>query len=320
MNPKILAAVRRAILTVATMALATPAFSEVVRVTIASKEPVLGGMPFGSAGPYQKLVGTIHFALDPENAYNKDIVDLERAPRDPQGRIEFSSDLFVLRPVNASRGNGVVLLDVINRGNKQLLTTFNLARGSADPQTAEDFGDGFLMQQGFTIVAVGWELAARGGIALYPPIATTKDGPITGWIRNWFVPDEAAASFDLTSSLWTGFKSYPPLDTGAQAYRLTERKGFFAPARPLPRTQWRFGRVSNGVFDPDPTYITLEGGFKPGFVYELAYVTKDPRVMGTGFAALRDAAAYFKHAPNAEIRAHSCTPTAPLRRDGCSAR
>ena len=37
------------------------------------------------------------------------------------GRVEFSSDLYILRP-KAPRGNGAALVDVLNRGNKVVLT------------------------------------------------------------------------------------------------------------------------------------------------------------------------------------------------------
>ncbi len=76
------------------------------------------------------------------------------------GRVEFSSDLYILRP-KAPRGNGAALVDVLNRGNKVVLNGFNRG-GSPDPATENDLGDRFLMRFGFTIVWVGWEFDLDG--------------------------------------------------------------------------------------------------------------------------------------------------------------
>ena len=93
------------------------------------------------------------------NPHNRRIVDLEHAPRDADGRVHFSSDLYVLRPVDPAKANGVLLFEVANRGNKGLLARFNRAAArSADPTTAADFGDGLLMKDGYTLVWIGWEL------------------------------------------------------------------------------------------------------------------------------------------------------------------
>jgi len=70
----------------------------------------------------------------------------------------FSADVYILAPRDQSRGNGVALFDVVNRGNKTLLARFNHAAQSVDPKTEADFGDGFLMQRGYTLIAVGWQL------------------------------------------------------------------------------------------------------------------------------------------------------------------
>src|SRR6202008_2752863 len=92
--------------------------AEVTRVEISSRQDVLGGKAFGSVGPYEKLTGKVFFAVDPKNPHNKIIADLDQAPMNPQGRVEFSADLFILRPKDSSKGNGVIVLDIPNRGGK----------------------------------------------------------------------------------------------------------------------------------------------------------------------------------------------------------
>src|ERR1700688_3070994 len=124
--------------------------AEVTKVEITSKQDVLGGKAFGTVGAYEKLTGKVYFAIDPNNPRNKIIADLDKAPRNAQGKVEFSADLFILRPKDGARGNGVALFDVVNRGRKGLLNTFNRGTGSTDPTTDADFGDGLLMREGYT--------------------------------------------------------------------------------------------------------------------------------------------------------------------------
>src|SRR5690242_3570177 len=159
--------------------------AEVTKVEISGRQDVLGGKAFGTAGAYEKLTGKIYFAVDPKNAHNKIIVDLDKAPKNAQGRVEFSSDLFILRPKDPSKGNGVVFLDIPNRGRKGLLGTFNRAKGAEDPASEEEFGDGLLMREGYTLVSVGWEFdipKKKGLILLDAPVASDNGKPITGWI------------------------------------------------------------------------------------------------------------------------------------------
>ena len=107
--------------------------AEVTRVEISSKQDVLGGKSFGTVGAYEKLLGKIYFAIDPNNPHNKIIVDLDKAPKNAQGKVEFSADIFIIRPKDPSHSNGSVIFDIPNRGGKGVLSTFNRAKGSADP-------------------------------------------------------------------------------------------------------------------------------------------------------------------------------------------
>src|SRR6266436_2694168 len=168
---------------VAVVAALAPAMThaEVTRVEISSRQDVLGGKSFGTIGAYEKLSGKVYFAVDPNNQHNKIIADIDKAPRNSQGKVEFSADLFILRPKDPAHGNGVLFFDVVNRGNKELLSTFNHAIGSADPTTEAEFGDGLLMRQGYTLVAVGWQFdvpKTKNRIGFDAPIATDHGQPI----------------------------------------------------------------------------------------------------------------------------------------------
>ena len=142
------------------MALALGAVSaeaRVVRLSIERREPVLGGRPFGLAGPYERLVGTVEFALDPSHPRNQAVVDLPLATRDARGEVVFSADFDLIKPVDYARGNGRVYYEVPNRGGKGILRRLQYARSSLDPREEADFGDGWLMRQGFTLVWMGWQ-------------------------------------------------------------------------------------------------------------------------------------------------------------------
>jgi len=284
---------------------ATPesARAEVTGVVLTHCEDVLGGRSFGTTGPYEKCTGKIYFTLDPSLPRNQIIADLEKAPRNASGGVNFSSDLFVLRPKDPSRGNGVLFFDKVNRGNKALLTRFNMGVGAVDPTTEAHFGDGYLMREGYTILAVGWEHSPNTpAVSLYPPIATDNGTPISGEIGNWFIPLHAGRTFDLTSEYWTGFRDYPPLDPTDPTYTLTVRKGPHGEPTLVPRQSWEFGRFENGAVVYDPHTLLLWTGFMPGYTYHLTYRTKDPRVIGVGAAAIRDAASYFKYNESSPIR------------------
>lgn len=278
--------------------------AEVTRVEISSKQDVLNGKAFGAAGAYEKLSGRVYFAVDPNNPHNKIVADLDKAPRNAQGKVEFSADLFILRPKDTSRGNGVALFDVVNRGRKGVLGVFNRAKGSLDPATNEEFGDGLLMREGYTIVAVGWEFDVRKDkekdlIALTVPIATENGKPITGWISPWFIPNKTSASYEWTAEYNT--PAYPPLDPKDPKYRLTVREGWVAAQRLIPRGDWQFGKMDNGQVAFNPDWLTLKGGFKAGMTYQLTYESKDPPVAGLGCAAIRDFASAIKNNSDAIV-------------------
>src|SRR5437667_12758672 len=100
---------------------AAPLSAEVVRIEVQSRSDLAGGQPFGAAGPYEKIAGKIFFAVDPAVPANRIVADIDKAPRNSAGKVEFSADFFVMKPKNIARGNGAVLYEVSNRGGKGML-------------------------------------------------------------------------------------------------------------------------------------------------------------------------------------------------------
>jgi len=274
---------------------ATGVFARVVRVEVESREAVLDGKPFGLAGPYERLTGKVFFAVDPNNSANRVITDIDLAPRNSDGEVEFSSEFFLLKPRNAARGNGTVLYEVSNRGNKGMLSFFNRASGSRDPADEAHFGDGFLLDEGFTLLWLGWQFDVPeepGRMRLTAPIATQNGKPIQGLVRGDFVVQDRVYDHLLSDR---SHIPYEVADPDAPGTQLTVRDSVEAPRHVIPRSEWRFGRMENGEVVPDSGRVYLKGGFAPGKIYEVVYTAGNPPLVGLGPTAIRDMVSRLKH-------------------------
>lgn len=273
------------------------AVAEVDSVVVERREDVLGGRVFGDAGPYEKIVGRVYFAFDPANPANAAIVDLDRAPRNARGLVEAWANFVVLRPKNAVPGGGTALLEVSNRGGKASLVYFNGATGSRDPSAEAEFGDGWLMRAGVTVLWVGWQHdvpLVDGWLRLRVPVASENGEPIDGLVRADWTVDARARTLALGHR---NHVAYSVSDPNHPDNVLTVRDGRLAPRRVVPRERWRFAREEGGRVVEDWTHIYAEAGFEAGKIYELAYRARDPKVVGLGLAAVRDMIAYAKHNP-----------------------
>jgi hypothetical protein len=287
---------------------ASAADAHVTRVEIISRADVQDGRAFGLAGAYERIIGRVYFAVDPANIHNRQIVDLDKAPRNAQGEVEFSADLYLFRPKDMNKGNGAVLFEVSNRGGRGIL---RLVDGGGASDANGEIGDGFLLREGYTIAWLGWQpdLAELGEkVRLTAPIAHDAGGKeIRGLVRSDFTPSQKIDDMPLGHIMLgpAGGKSYPVDDPGSAKNVLTVRDTPAGARQIIPRSQWSFGRSVDGKLVSDPHYIHLDSGFQPGRIYEVVYEAKDPVVVGTGLAAVRDFLSYLKYDPQA---------TAPARR------
>jgi Alpha/beta hydrolase domain len=273
---------------------AASAQAEVVRIDVQSRADVLSGRPFGSAGSYEKLSGTIYFAVDPRNTANQIIADIDNAPGNADGRVEFSSTFYLLKPKDASRGNGTLLYEVSNRGGKAMIGFFNRTVSSLDPQKADDFGDGFLLEQGFTLLWVGWQFdppLRDGLVRVFAPIAREPDGSsIRGVVRSDFVPVQPVKQMSLADRDHLAYRVADPKDPRNE---LTVRDSIEGLRRAIPRDHWEF--------TDDRKSIRMAAGFEPGKIYEAVYTSEDPPVVGVGAAAVRDAVSKLKYGSASEL-------------------
>jgi hypothetical protein len=273
-----------------------------IRLEIARREPFADGHAFGERGAYEKLVGTARFAVDPERAPYGAIVDIDRAPRNDEGLVEFESEVAILKPLQVAAGNGRLLFDVVNRGNKRIVQFFNDAPASNDPSSLAQAGNGFLMRQGYTVVWAGWQgdlLPVGGQMTMRLPVATERGRPITGLVRTEFIADAPGiASFPLSGNAYT--RSYPAAAPDPARARFTVREREGDPRTPIPAGRWQFARAERDAGGgarpvPSATDCYLGEGFRPGWIYELVYEARDPLVLGLGFVAVRDLVAYLRH-------------------------
>jgi hypothetical protein len=193
------------------VSIARPAQARITRIQITSvQSPNFEGTSFGSTGPYEKLVGRFYGEIDPKDPLNAIITDIELAPVNARGMVEYSGNVMIIRPVDPQKGNHKLLFEINNRGHILALASLNdAAQNSNDPAKAADAGNGFLMRQGYTLAWAGWDAISGvtpgvggGPFVLDVPVAKNPDGSeITGLSLEEFVIDN-----DTTT---TGQLSYP---------------------------------------------------------------------------------------------------------------
>lgn len=276
--------------------------ADVTRIVIdptKSAIPAYGGRSFGSGGQYQRLVGLAYGELDPQSPRNRLIQDIELAPRNASGKVEYVASFSVIAPLDASRASGLLFYEVVNRGNEG--TQRFLAGGAED-------GEQFLMSRGAVILRSGWQgdIPADdpgnwGGktYSIKVPIARHPDGTvITGKILHEFVNVSGS-----TAPLVVLQRRVPYLPASletAQA-RLTStpsltNEGKTGPVTTIGSGDWAWADCSATPFPgrPDPTNVCLKHGFNPSLLYRLIFTAKDPLVLGIGFAATRDLVSFFR--------------------------
>ena len=274
---------------------------------VESRADLPGNASYGLAGHYEKISGKVRFEADPGNPANSMIVDLEHAPRNARGMVEFSADFFLIKPKQMEKSNGTLLVGVPNRGSKRLLTFFNHASAEGrkwdapDPDDVANLGDGFLMRHGFTLLWIGWQFDTPlngENLRAYLPSALDERSPITGLVRSDFVVTEPGYDFTLGDR---NHIPYPVADTSGANNMLTVRDSVEGDRQVIPRRRWSFARREGDRVIADPTRVYLETGFEPHRIYEVVYEARNPTVIGLGLAGIRDAASQLKRGPTESL-------------------
>lgn len=280
-------------LTVLSVVLATPSAAEIRRIEIESRQPLPG--LFGAAGAYEAVRGRAYGDLDPADTRNAIITDITLAPRNAQGRVEYSATFALIKPVDMALASGVLIYDVPNRG-------FTLPF-AGDPD-------------GHVHLVSGWQ----GDLDPSPvqqtltvPVAHHADGaPITGQVLARFIDMAAGAKSLPIQGGVTGIVTWrrpTPVSLDTTAARLVRKRNDADPGEAVAATDWAFADCAQTAFPgrPDAASLCLKDGFYPAYAYELTYTGQDPLVLGIGFAAVRDLNVFFRDAPSTEAAPNPIT-------------
>ena len=268
------------------LAFATPTQAEITRLVVEQSESL------GSDG-YEKLTGHAYGEVDPRLPLNAIITDLEFAPRNGRGMVEYVATFTILKPADMANASGVLVYHVPNRGRAPL----------SDYTVGSTTLGGFYAdarKQGHVLVTSGWQAdlePAEGRQTLSVPVARNPDGTsITGRVLARFSDMPAnATTVPILRGGVAGTADPVSLDTTKAV--LTRRAAESSAVVPLHSADWAFADCSARRFPgrPDPTSVCLKDGFDPAYLYELVYTAKDPKVHGIGFAATRDLISYLRY-------------------------
>lgn len=298
----------------ALLTVATPATAKLTRLEIEKREIVAEGQSFGNIGAYEKLTGRAWFEVDPEHRRNKIITDVNSATLNNNGKVEFSADMVILKPVYLENGSGMLFFEVNNRGNKLMFSKLHDTPASANrnnPMSVEDFGNGFLMRRGHVLAWVGWGADIEPGdnrLTVDFPVAMHEGKPGTGFIFTEF-SDRNFGGGNPTSLPLSGssrIRPYPSVsldknEAQAQLYMLASDSprpsGPEIPrGAPVPDEDWAFADCPDGwPGTASKSHICLRNGFLNNRNYHLLYIAENPDVMGLGYATTRDFISFLRN-------------------------
>jgi hypothetical protein len=273
----------------------------ITKIVISEKEHLANGYDFSVTGAYEKLIGKAYGEVDPKSPLNKMIVNLDKAARNHNGRVEYWTDIYILKPVDMKQGNGKIFYEAPNRGSKRILMFLNDAPESNDPTLIEHTGNGFLMRQGYTIVWSGWQgdlIPGDNFLVMGVPSATNKGKEIIGTVRaEIVVTREGIFSQPLSGD--ERVQSYEAATLDKSQASLTVREKSYGRRIPVPKSDWEFATCSKKAGEleikPSTTDLCVLTGYKPGSIYEFIYQAKNPLVLGLGFAAVRDLISFLRY-------------------------
>jgi Alpha/beta hydrolase domain len=291
-----------------------PLSAAVSRVEITRREQFAGGVAFGATGAYEKLVGTAFLEVDPADPRNALIQDIDKVPRNARGMVEYSTEVYILKPVDLKKGNAKIFFQVNNRGNKSVLQQFDDAPASNDPATAGDAGNGFLLREGYTLAWSGWESDVLPGLdrmTIRLPTASEGGAEVTGPLTVRFdvarqIPLDGAVSLPLSGR--ADSDSYQTASLDPASATLSVQDDVATPERTISPDQWAFATcrrnmVSGAIEDVTPSRkdICLFDGFDPNQLYTLRYTARNPKPLALGFAVTRDVLSWLRYEPSSPL-------------------
>jgi hypothetical protein len=253
------------------------------------ESPNFEGLSFGSVGQYEKIRARAYGEVDPADPRNAIITDIALAPRNQNGNVEYSTDVYILKPINMSNGNGRIFYEVVNRGSKLVNSPF-LGVGGSNPTTAAQAGDGLPFRLGYTMVWSGWEdqtILPSGGNTMNAsfPVARNPDGTsITGQTI-------VETIFDNTTTMTLTLR-YRVATLDKSQHRLMVRNRNDQALVEVPASDWSFDNERTLRINRRSAFLSA---YDAGASYWFIYMAADPVVNGLGFAATRDVISFLRH-------------------------
>ena len=255
----------------------------VTRIEVLKVEPVSAAAASGGViPPYERISGRFYGELDPKDPKNALITDIQFAPKNARGMVEYVGTFSLMKPADMSKASGVLIYSVVNRGN-------GAASASAE---------------GHVSLVSGWQgdvVPSATNQTIQVPRAKNPDGSsITGPLVIRIVSQSGNTAALMIPRATPS--PYPPvtLDTTKATLIAAVSEtttGVKSGVMKIASGDWAFATCEKTPFPgtPDPQHICLKNGFNPALLYELRYTAKDPLVLGIGFAATRDINSFFRY-------------------------
>jgi hypothetical protein len=270
----------RAALTLAVCATNGVGIAQAAVVKLSIESRTLIAARAGEWPTHELIRGRYGGELDPADAHNSVITDLSLAPRNTQGKVEYSATFALTRPLNSREASGVLFYDTPNRGNATAVVD----------------------AKGHMHLVSGWQGDIPPAVELQTatvPVARNADGsPVTAPVFARFVDMPAGAkSLPIVGGIGAGVPRPEPVSLDSSQAKLIRLRSDTKPGELLPASHWAFADCSQTPFPgvANPKSLCIKEGFDPAFAYELTYTGKDPPVLGIGFAAVRDLVAFLRY-------------------------
>jgi len=251
----------------------------------AIESPTFGGRSFGNIGRYERLMGYAVGAVDPADEHNAGIVNIDKAPCNEEGQVEYKSEICILRPIDPAKANGWLFYEVLNRGSKRAVCRVNTAPAVNHSETEDVAGNGFLMEQGYTLLWSGWQDDVKIGndrMRAYYPVALDGECALVGRVLDETIDDTNAATFTKELIYPAAALDINDADLTVRVHERDERQ------RPA-GLSWHYR---------DEYHIEItrpnDPVFDAGAIFEFIYTAKDPKVTGLAFALHRDIADFLR--------------------------
>ncbi len=268
-----------------------PGEARVTRIAVNTPLDPDPALTTGAPFPIKRITGRAFGELDPRDSRNSIIQDIQLAPRNANGNVEYQATFQLIVPSDPANMSGLMWHDVPNRGGR--VTIVAAERNAGDVGLSSGW-------QGDNSGATAQNLTTNDFVVV--PIAGNPDGsPITGTVLGRIVNRSGPGSQPIL--VQNNPLPYKPATLDTTQATLTTHShetvdGIVTVGSVIPSTDWAWAKCDAAnpfPGTPDPTQICLKNGFDPALLYQVVFTAKDPYVLGIGFAAFRDLATFFRN-------------------------